>query len=319
MKNAVCWLKNIGLILFFMLFVAACTPSNGADPGGPWTATPTADTWLSDNPFNDFHDGGWVYSAREDVLYAIYGEDNADDDDDDGRPLYRIDYIAQTYTNPIDWIYDRHGSHPVIDDDGIYIYMPPSANTAELERWNTETSTRQTMATAPDSGEFSHGAWKNDRLWIVLDDGHLYGYAPIGDSWSGTLYDFGGYANVASSGSSSNLIYIIVDGGGLYSFDVTTYDVTALAANSHGFYIGGNGQFVWFAAGSSTGYLYASSGCPSTTPAVYDIAGNAWHDMVNPVDISVQDCNGHATYDSYRDRLYVVDQSDPGNVYYYQF
>jgi len=42
--------------------------------------------------------------------------------------------------------------------------------------------------------------------------------------------------------------------------------------------------------------------------------------MTNPVDMSGVNCNGHATYDSYRNRLYVVDGTDDGgNVYYYQF
>jgi hypothetical protein len=242
----------------------------------------------------------------------MYGNDNH------GQNLYRIDYIAQASTNPVTWSYNRHGSHPVIDSDGIYVYQPPSQYTNQLERWNTETSNRQTLTAAPTTGTFSYGAWKNGQLWIVLDDNYLYSYDPVGNAWH-QMYSFGDMGNVAGSASSSNLIYIILDGGDLYSYDTVTDAVTSLSTNSHGYSIGGNGQFVWFSAGSSTGYLYATSGCGSTTPAVYEISSDTWHDMTDPVDISGDRCNGHATYDTTRDRLYVVDQSNPGNVYYYQF
>lgn len=312
MKSTLSLLRKPFIVFFLILFISACSGGNGEPPGGPWNASKTLDTWLSDNPYDDFHDGGWVYSAREDVLYSMYGND------DDGTHLYRIDHIGQSYSNPVDWIYDRHGSHPVIDDDGIYVYQPPSESSEELERYNTQTDSRETMASAPTTATYIHGAWKNGELWIVLDDYYLYRYNPSTDTWY-QMYYFDEVGDTASSASGSDLIYIILNGGDLYSYDTVTDTVTSLTANSHGYELGGNGQFVWFSAGSTTGYLYATSGCNSTTPAVYDIANDTWHDMRDPVDVSNANCNGHATYDSTRDRLYVVDQEDPGNVYYYQF
>jgi hypothetical protein len=62
------------MIVFLTFLINACTPGNGptaatvTDPTTPWTATATADPWLDTHPFASKHDGGWVYSAREDRL-----------------------------------------------------------------------------------------------------------------------------------------------------------------------------------------------------------------------------------------------------------
>jgi len=282
------------------------TCSASIEPANPWTVTATSVPWLTSNPFNSKHDGGWVYSPCEDVLYAMYGQDNQ------GKYLYRIDHIGETSTVATTFSYDRHGAHPVIDNTGSYIYMPPSQNTMELERYATCTGELQTLATAPHYGTFSHGAWKNGKLWIVLDNGNLYSYDPTNNTWSSSLHSFGSYANVAASGPSSNLIYVIVYGGAFYSYNVTNGNVTTLASHPYGFSLGGNGEFTWF--GATQGFIYAMGGC-SGTPAIYDIAGNAWHAMSDPKNNG--NCAGHATYDCKRNRLYVTDGSS--NAFYYQF
>jgi hypothetical protein len=298
-----------------MLFIVACGNSGSSgsesDLTTPWTATATQAAWLTTNPYADKHDGGWVYSAREDRLYAIYGNE----DFFNGLTLYRIDHIGNTSTIATTFQYGRSGSHPVIDDTGTWIYMPPSALTDQFERYNTVTHVRETLEAAPDHGTYSHGAWKNGKLWIVLDNRSLYSYDPATGHWSAALLTFSfpgvGRANVASSGTASNLIYIIVDPGDFYSYDVDTGNNIKLANNPTGFEIGGNVQFTWF--GSSVGFIYAADS--GGTPAIYDIATGTWHTLTDPK--SPDDHSGHATYDSSRHRLYVTGTSD--EVWYYQF
>jgi len=300
-----------GMVLCFGLLVGGCTEegpaAGGQDPVAPWTDNAIADAWLTSTPFADKHDGGWVYSAREDRIYAMYGNDN------NGQTLYRINHIDNTFTVATGWQFGRHGSHPVIDDAGTYIYMPPSQETVQLERYNTVTGVRETLAPAPDDGTFSHGAWKNNKLWIVLDDGMLYSYNPADNTWSASLHDFGDLANVAASGPASNLIYILVEGGDLFSYDVVTTTLTDLNNHPYGFTLGGNSQFTWFGAG--TGFLYAVDGAYGTAPAIFDIAAGAWQALSDP-----KTCNGwygHATYDSTRMRLYIIGTSNA--VWYYQY
>jgi hypothetical protein len=282
--------------------------SNTNDATTPWLATATPDPWLTTNPYGSKHDGGWVYSAREKRLYATYGEDHGDT----GETLYRIDPIAENYDVATTLLYGRHGSHPVIDDTGTYIYEPPSEQTNQLERFNTETDTRETLASAPTDGQFAHGAWKNNKLWIVLNDHNLYSYNPATNTWSASLHHFSSMANVASSDSSSNLIYIIVAGGDFFSYDVTSDAITTLASHPFGFDLGGNGQFTWF--GTDVGFIYAMGGC-SGTPAIYGIASGTWHAMSDPKPN--YNCVGHATYDTSRNRLYVADGNS--NAFYYQY
>ncbi|MBN2284759.1 MAG: hypothetical protein JXO48_12800 [Deltaproteobacteria bacterium] len=277
------------------------------DPVDPWATIATADNWLTNNPYFDKHDGGWVYSPREDVLYAFYGNDAGTT----GRNLYRIDHIGQTFTLATVLTYGRHGSHPVIDDTGTYIYLPPSQQTNVLERYNTVTFTLETLAGAPANGTFAHGAWKNGKLWIVLNNNQLYNYDPASNTWTG-VHGFSSWANVASSGPASDLVYVIVVGGALYSHNTVTDTTTILASHPYGFSLGGNGQFVWF--GTTIGYLYAMGGC-SGTPAMYDIGANTWHAMADPKPNS--NCVGHATYDTLRQRLYVAHGNS--SAFYYQY
>jgi hypothetical protein len=282
-----------------------------ADPIAPWAVTATYDSWLTTNPYAVKHDGGWDYSAREDRLYATYGLDAGGT----GETLYCIDHIGETSTTATTWLYGRHGSHPVIDDTGTYVYAPPSEQTYQLERYNTVTKVRETVAPSPNStlGQFSHGAWKNSKLWIVLNNGNLYSYDPAANTWSTPLYTFSsGYANVATSGPASNLIYVIVTGGTFYSYDVTTGVTTTLPSHPTGFSLGGNGQFTWF--GATVGFIYACSGAGGT-PAIYDIANSTWHALSDPHPGG--SWAGHATYDSSRKRLYVTGASN--QVWYYQY
>lgn len=308
-------LALVCLLGLMMLSLSACGDSDNntyfipinPDPSNPWAVTATAATWLDTNPYADKHDGGWVYSEREECLYAIYGNDNS------GQTLYRIDHIAETSEVATTFSYSRHGAHPVIDDTGTYIYMPPSQDTNQLERYNTVTDVLETLAPAPDSGIFSHGAWKDGKLWIVLNDDNLYSYDPTTDTWSAALHNFGDWSNVAGSGSRSNLIYIIVQNAGdLYSYDVTTGTVTTLATHPTGFVLGGNGEFTWF--GNRTGFLYAAANY-SGNPAIYDIANDTWHELDDPH--TPDNYAGHATYDSELERLYVAGSS--GQVWYYQY
>lgn len=308
-KNYLQWLV-IGLFGLMMLSISACGDDDVApaasDPTTPWAVTATAATWLDTNPYTDKHDGGWVYSAREDRLYSMYGNDNS------GQTLYRINHIGDTATVATTFLFGRHGSHPVIDDTGTYIYMPPSQNTAELERYNTVTDTRETLATAPATGIFAHGTWKNGKLWIVLTDNNLYNYDPATDSWSASLHTFSNWANVAGSGPSSNLIYIIDYSGNFYSYDVTTAAITTLTPHPNGFDLGGNAQFTWF--GSKVGFIYAAA--YDLAPAIYDIATDTWHQLSDPKGPGTTYA-GHATYDSSRMRLYVVGAAN--DAWYYQF
>ncbi len=303
----------ICLFGFLMLSISACGDSNNdypvvirLDPVKPWTKTATSVPWLTTNPFESKHDGGWVYSAREERLYATYGQDN------NGQTLYRIDPIGETSEVATTFLYNRHGAHPVIDDTGTYIYMPPSEATNQLERYNTKTDALETLAPASTSGQFSHGTWKNDKLWIVLNDGNLYSYDPATDSWSAALYDFGGMANVATSGPKSHLIYVIDASGNFYSYDVTAGIVTTLTPKPTGFNLGGNAEFTWF--GRSVGFLYAAASYDGL-PAIYDIAKDTWQELDDPH--TPDNYAGQATYDSIKKRLYIAGDTDEG--WYYQF
>jgi hypothetical protein len=280
--------------------------SNTNDATTPWLATATSDPWLTTNPYGDKHDGGWVYSAREDRLYSMYGNDN------DGRTFFRINHIGETYEIATTFTYGHHGSQPVIDDTGTYIYMPPSYENNDLERYNTETSNLETLASAPASGYYTHGTWKKGKLWVVLGDHNLYSYNPAANTWSASLHVFANQANVATSDSASNLIYIIVEGGDFFSYDVTNNATTTLPSHPFGFSLSGNGQLTWF--GDSEGFIYAMGGCGGT-PAIYGIASGTWHAMSDPKPNS--NCVGHATYDTSRNRLYVADGSS--NAFYYQY
>jgi hypothetical protein len=307
-------LVMICLFGLLMLSLSACGDSNDdypivirLDPVKPWTKTATSVPWLTANPFASKHDGGWVYSDREERLYAMYGQDN------NGQTLYRIDPIGETSEVATTFLYGRHGAHPVIDDTGTYIYMPPSESTNQLERYNTVTDELVTLAAAPFSGTFSHGAWKNDKLWIVLDDDNLYSYDPASNSWSAALYDFGDIANVATSGPKSDLIYVIYGSGNFYSYDITAGTVTTLTSKPTGFNLGGNAQFTWF--GRSVGFIYAAASYDGA-PAIYDIANDTWHELDDPH--TPDNYAGHATYDATNKRLYIIGgASDDG--WYYQF
>lgn len=300
------------MIVLAMLFISGCSGDEypphqtASDPTTPWAVTATEDTWLTTNPYDDKHDGGWVYSAKEDVLYAMYGNDNS------GQTLYRIDHIGHTSTTATTWLFNRHGSQPVIDDDGIYIYQPPSESSVELERYNTVTHVRETLAPAPFSSEYSHGTWKNNKLWIVLDDDNLYSYDPATNTWSAPLHDFGAYANVASSGPSSNLIYVLATDATFYSYDVTTGVTTLLDPHPNGFNLGGNNELTWF--GARNGFIYAAENYDGN-PAIYDIANGTWQQLSDPK--APNSWAGHATYDSNRMRLYVTGASNV--VWYYQY
>ena len=133
---------------------------------------------------------------------------------------------------------------------------------------------------APTTGMFSHGAWKNGKFWIVLDNDNLYSYDPAANTWSASLNTFGGWANVATSGPASNLIYVNVTGGTFYSYDVTTGTTTTLTSHPFGFVLGGNGQFTWF--GATVGFIYAADGTNGYAPAIYDIANSTWHALSDP-------------------------------------
>lgn len=309
-RNKYFQMSLIGLLGLLMMSISACGDDDAAptasDPTTPWTVTATSAPWLTTNPIADKHDGGWVYSAREDRLYAMYGNDNS------GQTLYRINHVGDTSTVATTFEFGRHGAQPVIDNTGTYIYMPPSESTAELERYNTVTNTRETLAAAPTIGTFSHGAWKNNKLWIVLDDNNLYSYDPATNTWSTSLNDFGTWANVAGSGPSSNLIYIIDATGIFYSYNVTTAAITTLTPNPNGFDLGGNAQFTWF--GSTVGFIYAAA--YDHAPAIYDIATGTWHLLSDPKGPGFTYA-GHATYDSSRKRLYVTGSAS--DAWYYQF
>jgi len=308
------WLKlaALGCLGLILLSLGACGSDDNntvyvrLDPRTPWNETAIASAWLTANPFADKHDGGWVYSARERRLYAMYGNDNS------GQTLYRIDHINETAEVATTFAYGRHGAHPVIDDSDTYIYMPPSESTNQLERYNTKTNTLETLAPAPTTGTFSHGAWKGGKLWIVLDDDNLYSYDPETNSWSAALNNFGDWANVAASGPRSHLIYVIVQPGLLFSYNITDGTVTALPNHPNGFDLGGNNEFTWF--GYRTGYLYAAENYGGN-PAIFSIADGTWYQLTDPK--APDSWAGHATFDSTRNRLYITGASN--EVWYYQF
>lgn len=310
------WLQLATLFCLglMMLSLGACGSDDNntvyvrLDPRTPWTKTATASAWLTANPYPDKHDGGWVYSAREKRIYAMYGQDA----EGTGRTLYRIDHINETSEVATTFTYGRHGSQPVIDDTDTYIYMPPSESTNQLERYNTRTNVLETLAPAPFSSTYSHAAWKDDKLWIVLDDFNLYSYNPATNSWSAALNNFGNLSNIAASGPRSHLIYVMVSGGHLFSYDTTDGTVTALPDHPNGFDLGGNNEFTWF--GYRTGYLYAAENYGGN-PAIFSIADGTWYQLDDPK--APDSWAGHATFDSTRNRLYITGASN--EVWYYQY
>ncbi|MEI7903746.1 MAG: hypothetical protein WCK89_26200, partial [bacterium] len=273
--------------------------------------TAVEDTWLTANPFASKHDGGWVWSGREDRLYAIYGEDNS------GRNVYRIDHIGHTAAQVATLTYNRHGSHPVIDSDGIYVYFPPSQSTPQLERLDTRTDVVDVMTAAPANGTFSHGAWKNNRLWIVLDNGILYNWDPDTDTWT-DVHNFGDISQVVEHGTTaSNNIYIwVTESEAFYSYDTVSTTLTQLADFTTSADLGGNGEIVFVPESCSpaNGFIYAMSGCGGE-PRYYSIATDTWYELSDPH--FNDDCVGHGTYDRSRQRLYVAGGDD--RVWYYQY
>ncbi len=268
--------------------------------------------WLYSNPFTSKHDGGWVFSPSQNALYAIYGTDN------EGMNVYRIDHNANTSAKVATLLYDRHGSHPVLDETDGYVYFPPSQNTNQLERISLSTNARETLASAPSSATFCQGAWKNGKLWIILDNGQLYAYDSTSNSWSASIKT---YTNrgmiVANSSASSNDIYILIAGSPttFEKYDTSAATFTSLANFPLGTNLGGNGQmeFVPTESDPAHGYIYAVDGC-SGSPRVYSIWENAWYALDYPHDNG--GCNGHAAWDSTAKRLYVTDGSS--HVWYYQ-
>jgi len=272
----------------------------------------TQDGWMSSNPYGDMHDGGMVYSPSRDGMYALYGNDNS------GRNVYFIDHTSQTATQVATLQYGRHGSHPVLDEDGGWVYFPPSQNTSQLERIEVGgTHTRQTLSAAPAQGTFSRGAFKDGKLWVLLDDGGLYAYDPSSDSW--TQQDsFGNNGMVVAHGTSArNVVYVWVENDStLYEYDISSGTTSSLANFPGGTGLGGNGQmeFIPSASGASNGFIYAVNGC-SGTPYLYRISNDSWNSLANPQNNG--GCSGLSAYDSSRSRLYVTGSSD--NIYYYDY
>jgi len=275
------------------------------------TTTAVRDSYMTTSPYASKHDGGMVYSIRENAIYAIYGNDNQ------GRNVYRIDHIAGTSALVATLTYNRHGSYPVIDDLGGYVYFPPSQSGPQLERMEVGGShTTATMASAPNSATFHHGTWKNGKLWIVLNDYYLYSWDPSTDSWT-RLISVGNRAMcVAHNNDASDLIYCWIVGGNFLSYDTTTGTNTSLARFPVTASLGGNGQIEWVpsAEGTTMGFIYAVSGC-SGEPRIYSIYDDAWYTLSDAKNNG--NCNGHATYDSLLMRLYVTDATN--QVWYYQY
>jgi hypothetical protein len=277
------------------------------------TVTAEEDAWLTANPLHSKHDGGWVWSAREDRLYAIYPAAYGVD----SRRVYRIDHIGHTSELVATLTYGRHGSHPVIDSDGIYVYFPPSEETRFLERLDTRSGAVTVLAEAPDYGTFAHGAWKNNRLWIVLDNGNLYNWNPATDIWT-AVHNFGTWCQVVEHGTTaSDNVYIwVTNVDELYSYDTVSGDLTQLADFTTSADLGGNGMIVYVPeSGQPTGgFIYAMSGC-SGAPRYYSIATDTWYELPDPHPNS--NCVGHGTYDCFRKRLYVADGDSRVWVYQY--
>jgi hypothetical protein len=272
----------------------------------------TEDAWLRDNPYGDKHDGGWVHSPRENVLYAIYGNDNS------GQNVYRIDHIGHTSELVATLSYGRHGSHPVIDSEGRFVYFPPSQQTNQLERLDTMTYTVELLAPAPAIGTFVHCDWKNDRLWCVLDDTWLHAYNPATEVWNERIqnYSISQGMVVAHGSRASNDIYIWLTNESFWAYDTVTGDNRELARFPVDALLDGNGQIAYIpsADGSESGFIYAVSGC-SGSPRLYSIYDNEWFGLSDSHDNG--DCNGHATYDSTSRRLYVTDGSN--RVWFYEY
>jgi hypothetical protein len=300
------------VVAALMVFVGGCwlndddeVVATAADPVAPWTATAVAAPWLDNNPVVNKHDGGWVYSAREDRLYALYGSDNS------GRTLYRINHIDNSSTVAAYFTFNLHGSHPVIDDTGTNLYLL-GVSTSDFARFNTVDNTVASLADAPDAGMFAHGAWKGGKFWVVLDDYSLYSYSAADNAWSSALQTLTSKANVATSGPGSNLVYILQDNTSFYSYNTVDNTFTTLAPIPNPFDLGGNSQMTWF--GAATGFIYARDSANSDNGAIFDIAAGTWHALSDP-KVS-DDYDGHATYDSARRRLYFTAVD---NAWYYQF
>lgn len=269
------------------------------------------DAWLQSNPYSDKHDGGWDYSPLDNVLYAIYGNDS------EGQRVYRIDHIGHSAEHVASLSYNRHGSHPVVDGTGRYVYFPPSQNTNQLERLDTTDNTVEILAAAPTSGTFSHCDWKNDRLWCVLNDGWLSSYDPATNAWSPVIsYGAGQGMVVAHDSAGSEAIYVWLTNETFWAYDTVTGENRSLAPFPVSADLGGNGQIAYVPSGEGDeyGFIYAVSGC-SGSPRMYSIRDNEWFALADAHDNG--GCHGHATYDSSARRLYVSDGSD--RVWYYQY
>jgi len=204
----------------------------------------------------------------------------------------------------------------VIDEEGGYVYFPPSQSTNQLERISIGAHVRETRAVAPQSGTFAHGAWKNGELWIVLNNYHLYSYDPIANTWT----DEHTYANramvQAHENDASDDVYVWVTDETFHAYDTVAGTDTVLAGFPIAADLGGNGQiqFVPSNEGLEYGFIYAVSGC-SGAPRIYSISADTWSTLTDPHNNG--GCNGHATYDTLRHRLYVTDASD--QVWWYQY
>lgn len=274
--------------------------------------SPTTDSWLSDNPFADNHDGGWVYSPSQDGLYAMYGNDNT------GQNVYLIDHNSQSSQQVATLNFNRHGSHPVIDRAGGYVYFPPSQYTNELERIEIGSHNRETLAAAPTGSTFGRGAFMNGKLWIVLDDSNLYSYDPAADSWTQeqSYPDGAGMAVAHKNSGEDSLFILLANNSSFYRYDTDTGTSTSLTNYPTTFSLSGNGQmeFIPAAAGSQYGFVYAVGGC-SGTPRIYSLEKDSWLSLDSPKNN--QNCAGHATYDSDQRRLFVTGNS--GTIWEYDY
>jgi predicted secreted protein len=273
---------------------------------------PSEDSWLSDNPYPDKHDGGWVYSPSQDGLYAIYGYDNR------GKDVHLIDHNNQTSQKVATLNFDNHGTQPVIDPAGGYVYFPPSPFSTEFERIEIGSHNRETLATAPANSSYGQGAFVNGKLWIVLIDNNLYSYDPGTDSWTQERsYSNGpGMAVAHPDPGEDSLFILLANSSSFYRYDTSTGTSTSLASYPTSFALGGNGQMESFpaAAGTQYGFVYAVSGC-NGTPRVYSLEKDSWLSLDYSKDN--QNCGGHAAYDPNRHRLYITGNS--GTIWEYDY
>jgi hypothetical protein len=293
------------------VYLGPCRAAMIAAPGTEWA-------WFYSTPYLSKHDGGMVYSRRENVMYAFYGNDN------NGRTVYRINHLANTFAVAATLTYVRHGSHPVIDDTGTNVYFPPSQSTTYLERLNTTTGVVTVMAAAPTTGTFALGDWKNGKIWIVLDNGNLYSWDSATNTWSGSLRSFGAWSQVIAHQNSTNpLVYVWVSSTGasggppaFYSYNTATGVTTTLASFTAETGLGGNGQMEYVPScdGLDYGFVYAIGGCGGN-PRVYSIRDNDWFTLTTSYPNA--NCDGLSAYDSTARRLYVTAGTE--RTYYYQY